>query len=101
MRAQSEFTINRSQIRFLFKIKIRLEFKGAVINYDQEGGGGGGGSISGYSQKNFKPPPIQEIKIQTPSRFQIIISDPNTSLQEENTHEYSSFECLSIQFAPQ
>ena len=41
MLAQSEFTINRSQIGFLYKIKIRLEFKGAVINYDREGGGGG------------------------------------------------------------
>ena len=48
--------------------------KGAVINYGREGGG----SISENSQKNFKPPPVQDIKIQTPSRFQRIISDPNT-----------------------
>ena len=56
--------------------------KGAVINYDLEGGG----SISENSQKTFKSPPIQEIKIQTPSRFQRIISDPNTSLKRENIH---------------
>ena len=59
-------------------------------------GRGGGGSISENSQKNFKPPPIQEIKIQTPSRFQRIISDPNTSLQRENIHILISNACPSI-----
>ena len=66
--------------------------KGAVINYDREGGG----SISENSQKNFKPPPIQEIKIQTPSRFQRIISDPNTSFKRENIHILVSNACHSI-----
>ena len=69
--------------------------KGVVINYDWEGGG----SISENSQKNFKPPPIQEIKIQTPSRFQRIISDSNTSLQREKVHLLVSNACHSI--APQ
>ena len=65
---------------------------GAVINYDREEGG----SISENSQKNFKPPPIQDIKIQTPSRFQRIISDPNTSLKRENIHILVSNACHSI-----
>ena len=59
-------------------------------------GRGGGGSISENSQKNFKPPPIQDIKIQTPSRFQRIISDPNTSLKRENIHILVSNACHSI-----
>ena len=66
--------------------------KGAVINYDREGGG----SISENSQKNSKPPPIQDIKIQTPSTFQRIISDPNTSLKRENIHILVSNACHSI-----
>ena len=66
-------------------------FKGAVINYDREGG-----SILENSQKNFKLPPLQEIKIQTPSRFQRIISDPNTSLQKENIHILVLNACYSI-----
>ena len=66
--------------------------KGALINYDREGRR----SISEKSEKNFKPPPIQEIKIQTPSRFQRIISDPNTPLQRENIHILVSNACHSI-----
>ena len=47
-----------------FKIQTDT-IKGAVINYDWEGCG----STSENSQKNFKPQPIQEIKIQTHQDF--------------------------------
>ena len=40
----------------------RLLPQGAFINYDWQGGG----RISENSQKNFKSPPILQIKIQTP-----------------------------------
>ena len=86
-----------SQIeRMLLRWLCRDFFSSSIRELSLIMTGRGGGSILENSQKNFKPPPSQEIKIQTPSRSQRIISDPNISLQRENIHILVSNACYSI-----